>query len=166
METRRRTLWSHESLFCFFFFLNTLRLISCQSTQEAYESAPRPVSIGFPDSWDVSTLSNKNCMITFKGDKYQELYCPAKNIPKFLDGYFLCQLSGMHSVNKANKVMFSFLWRSECSTWTQTITYDWCYRSSGVLSYQQWPGCIFRSVLSSKALQDMGVLRSKHEVFN
>uniref|UniRef100_A0AC34GQ50 Uncharacterized protein n=1 Tax=Panagrolaimus sp. ES5 TaxID=591445 RepID=A0AC34GQ50_9BILA len=40
------------------------------------------VHLGFPEAWD--------------GDKYRELYCPSKNIPKFLDGYFLCQLSAAY----------------------------------------------------------------------
>ncbi|VDD93969.1 unnamed protein product [Enterobius vermicularis] len=40
------------------------------------------VSLGFPEAWD--------------GDKYKELYCPSKSIPKFLDGYFLCQLSAAY----------------------------------------------------------------------
>ncbi|TMS36412.1 hypothetical protein L596_003581 [Steinernema carpocapsae] len=40
------------------------------------------VGLGFPESWD--------------GDKYSELYCPSTNIPKFLDGYFLCQLSASY----------------------------------------------------------------------
>lgn len=30
----------------------------------------KKVHLGFPETWD--------------GDKYQELYCPSKNIPKFL----------------------------------------------------------------------------------
>ncbi|VDM75421.1 unnamed protein product [Strongylus vulgaris] len=40
------------------------------------------ISFGFPSAWD--------------GDKYRELYCPSKNIPKFLDGFFLCQLSASY----------------------------------------------------------------------
>ncbi|CAI5454457.1 unnamed protein product [Caenorhabditis angaria] len=43
--------------------------------------------LGFPDSWD--------------GDKYRELYCPSKNIPKWLDGYFLCQLSASYGNSSA-----------------------------------------------------------------
>ncbi|KAK6765229.1 hypothetical protein RB195_025242 [Necator americanus] len=43
--------------------------------------------LGFPDAWD--------------GDKYRELYCPSKNIPKFLDGFFLCQLSASYGNSSA-----------------------------------------------------------------
>uniref|UniRef100_A0AC35U8D3 Carotenoid oxygenase n=1 Tax=Rhabditophanes sp. KR3021 TaxID=114890 RepID=A0AC35U8D3_9BILA len=45
------------------------------------------VHLGFPERWD--------------GDKYKELYCPAKNIPKFIDGYFLCQLSASYGNQNA-----------------------------------------------------------------
>ncbi|EPB77854.1 hypothetical protein ANCCEY_03030 [Ancylostoma ceylanicum] len=47
----------------------------------------RNVHLGFPDAWD--------------GDKYRELYCPSKNIPKFLDGFFLCQLSASYGKSSA-----------------------------------------------------------------
>ncbi|KAK0396793.1 hypothetical protein QR680_001859 [Steinernema hermaphroditum] len=40
------------------------------------------VHVGFPEAWD--------------GDKYNELYCPSKNIPRYLEGYFLCQLSASY----------------------------------------------------------------------
>ncbi|CAB3400403.1 unnamed protein product [Caenorhabditis bovis] len=43
--------------------------------------------LGFPESWD--------------GDKYRELYCPSKNIPKWIDGYFLCQLSASYGNSSA-----------------------------------------------------------------
>lgn len=43
--------------------------------------------MGFPEAWD--------------GDKYRELYCPSKNIPKWLDGYFLCQLSASYGNSSA-----------------------------------------------------------------
>ncbi|EGT43206.1 hypothetical protein CAEBREN_11287 [Caenorhabditis brenneri] len=43
--------------------------------------------LGFPEAWD--------------GDKYRELYCPSKNIPKWLDGYFLCQLSASYGNSSA-----------------------------------------------------------------
>ncbi|CAJ0572065.1 unnamed protein product, partial [Mesorhabditis spiculigera] len=45
------------------------------------------VHLGFPETWD--------------GDKYRELYCPSKNIPKWLDGYFLCQLSASYGNSSA-----------------------------------------------------------------
>ncbi|CAJ0949347.1 unnamed protein product, partial [Mesorhabditis belari] len=45
------------------------------------------VNLGFPEAWD--------------GDKYRELYCPSKNIPKWLDGYFLCQLSASYGNSSA-----------------------------------------------------------------
>ncbi|KAE9555105.1 hypothetical protein FO519_001680 [Halicephalobus sp. NKZ332] len=48
----------------------------------AFAQSVNKVHLGFPDAWD--------------GDKYRELYCPSKNIPKFLDGYFLCQLSAAY----------------------------------------------------------------------
>ncbi|VDM59251.1 unnamed protein product [Angiostrongylus costaricensis] len=40
------------------------------------------IHVGFPDAWH--------------GDKYRELFCPSTNIPKFLDGFFLCQLSASY----------------------------------------------------------------------
>ncbi|VDN23805.1 unnamed protein product [Cylicostephanus goldi] len=53
------------------------------------------ISVGFPNAWD--------------GDRFRELYCPSRNIPKFLgkfflllelqyshNGYFLCQLSASY----------------------------------------------------------------------
>ncbi|VDO70789.1 unnamed protein product [Haemonchus placei] len=45
------------------------------------------VHVGFPDTWN--------------GDRYRELYCPSKNIPKFLDGFFLCQLSASYGNSSA-----------------------------------------------------------------
>ncbi|RCN42157.1 hypothetical protein ANCCAN_11899, partial [Ancylostoma caninum] len=62
-----------------------LPTVLCQSFRNAH--------LGFPDAWD--------------GDKYRELYCPSKNIPKFLDGFFLCQLSasyGNSSASPGNKL--------------------------------------------------------------
>ncbi|GMR63020.1 hypothetical protein PMAYCL1PPCAC_33215, partial [Pristionchus mayeri] len=45
------------------------------------------VHLGFPEAWD--------------GDQYKELYCPSKNIPRFLDGFFLCQLSAAYGNSSA-----------------------------------------------------------------
>ncbi|CAD5222417.1 unnamed protein product [Bursaphelenchus xylophilus] len=53
----------------------------------AFSQSVRKVHLGFPEAWD--------------GDKYKELYCPSKNIPKFLDGYFLCQLSASYGSQRA-----------------------------------------------------------------
>ncbi|CAI4223079.1 unnamed protein product [Auanema sp. JU1783] len=57
-----------------YILLAILPLVSTQSFSKSH--------LGFPEAWD--------------GDKYKELYCPSKNIPKFLDGYFLCQLSASY----------------------------------------------------------------------
>ncbi|VDL70728.1 unnamed protein product [Nippostrongylus brasiliensis] len=59
--------------------LALLPLIRCQSFEKTH--------LGFPDAWN--------------GDKYRELYCPSKNIPKFLDGFFLCQLSASYGNSSA-----------------------------------------------------------------
>ncbi|KAI6235749.1 hypothetical protein M3Y95_00084400 [Aphelenchoides besseyi] len=56
-------------------------------TTITYGQSVRKVHLGFPEAWD--------------GDKYQELYCPSKNIPKFIDGYFLCQLSAAYGSQNA-----------------------------------------------------------------
>ncbi|VDO60603.1 unnamed protein product [Heligmosomoides polygyrus] len=56
-----------------------LPFVRCQSFEKSH--------LGFPDTWN--------------GDKYRELYCPSKNIPKFLDGYFLCQLSASYGNSSA-----------------------------------------------------------------
>ncbi|KAI6176686.1 hypothetical protein M3Y97_00825900 [Aphelenchoides bicaudatus] len=58
------------------FFLNQ-HLISAQSV--------RKVHLGFPDSWD--------------GDKYQELFCPSKNIPKFIASYGNQDAAPGHKLN-------------------------------------------------------------------
>uniref|UniRef100_A0A915DB20 Methyltransferase FkbM domain-containing protein n=1 Tax=Ditylenchus dipsaci TaxID=166011 RepID=A0A915DB20_9BILA len=57
------------------------------STLKVNAQSFRKVHLGFPEAWD--------------GDKYQELHCPSKDIPKFLDGYFLCQLSAAYGNVKA-----------------------------------------------------------------
>lgn len=49
-------------------FLVTTVLLGIVSTQSINK-----VHLGFPEAWD--------------GDKYRELYCPSKNIPKFLGNF-------------------------------------------------------------------------------
>uniref|UniRef100_A0A0N5BYQ1 Carotenoid oxygenase n=1 Tax=Strongyloides papillosus TaxID=174720 RepID=A0A0N5BYQ1_STREA len=53
--------------------------MACQSVKNVIN--------GFPERWD--------------GDKFNELYCPSKNIPNFIDGYFLCQLSASYGNQKS-----------------------------------------------------------------
>uniref|UniRef100_A0A1I7Z3C5 Carotenoid oxygenase n=1 Tax=Steinernema glaseri TaxID=37863 RepID=A0A1I7Z3C5_9BILA len=60
-------------------FLLSLVLICCPF---AFAQSFNGVQLGFPETWN--------------GDKHNELYCPSKNIPRFLDGYFLCQLSASY----------------------------------------------------------------------
>jgi hypothetical protein len=69
-------IWRHA---IFLFLLNSY-LISSHPLNASQNSSlrnkrqsVRKVHLGFPDAWD--------------GDKYQELYCPSKNIPKFIGLY-------------------------------------------------------------------------------
>ncbi|KAL3068462.1 hypothetical protein niasHT_030753 [Heterodera trifolii] len=62
------------ALLLFVPFIHQILLVSAQSL--------RNIHLGFPEAWD--------------GDKFPEIYCPSKNIPKWLDGYFLCQLSAAY----------------------------------------------------------------------
>lgn len=40
------------------------------------------IQVGFPEAWD--------------GDSFQRYLCPSKNIPKWLNGYFLVQSCGSY----------------------------------------------------------------------
>uniref|UniRef100_A0A0M3HTB4 Lectin_legB domain-containing protein n=1 Tax=Ascaris lumbricoides TaxID=6252 RepID=A0A0M3HTB4_ASCLU len=67
------------SLSSFFCVLIVTLMAPTQSTNN--------LEYGFPDTWD--------------GDKEREMLCPSRNIPKFLDGYFLCQLSASYGNSSA-----------------------------------------------------------------
>ncbi|CEF60755.1 Carotenoid oxygenase family-containing protein [Strongyloides ratti] len=66
-------------ILCKIFILINISYIKCQSVKNVIN--------GFPERWD--------------GDKFNKLYCPSKNIPKFIDGYFLCQLSASYGNPKS-----------------------------------------------------------------
>ncbi|KAI1712705.1 retinal pigment epithelial membrane protein domain-containing protein [Ditylenchus destructor] len=73
---------SYLTLFNLLYTLVILEQFKCGMAQSF-----RKVHLGFPEAWD--------------GDKYRDLHCPSKDIPKFLDGYFLCQLSASYGNSKA-----------------------------------------------------------------